>query len=133
MLDKITQITVGEKKYPMAFTLNVMEVIQEKYGSLDTWSDALQPDKVEDAEGILVETEPKLKDLIWTFQQFLNEGIEIENEEKSEKRELLTHKQVGRIITTVGLSESGSLIRALTMSESSGDEKNTTATQTLNQ
>lgn len=124
MLDKLKHITVNDKEYPIAFTLNVMENVQEKYGSMDKWSKELQPENGE---------EPKLKDVIWTFQEFLNEGIDIENEEKGEKRPFLTHKQVGRIISSVGMKEIGTLIRALTVESTNiGEEKNEMTTQSQN-
>jgi len=106
MIDKLTHITAGEKQYPLAFTMNVMEELQEHFGSLDAWSNAIQPD----------EGEPKFRDVIHTFQTFINEGIDIENEDAEEKREFLTHKQVGRIISNIGIQEAGTLIRSLTSS-----------------
>lgn len=96
MIDTMDYITITrneeEIKYPIAFTLNVMEKVQEEYGSIDVWSETLQPKS----------GEPKIKDIIWTFQEFINEGIDIENESKNENREPLTHKQVGRLITYMG-------------------------------
>ena len=70
MIDKITYISVGDKQYPMAFSLNVIEQIQEKYRSIDEWM------KVFDAKDI------KIAVVIQTFEFILNEGIDIENEEK---------------------------------------------------
>lgn len=124
MIDKLEHITVNEKEYPIAFTLNVMENIQDKYGSIDKWSNAIQPEEGQ---------EPNIKDIIWTFQEFVNEGIDIENDEKEEKRPFLTHKQVGRIISNIGLEEIGNLIRKLTIqSNNTGEEKNLTAKQNPN-
>lgn len=93
MLDIVKHIKVGDKEYPMAFTLNVMEAIQEKYGSLDAWTDIIDPE----------EGGPAFKDIKWVFAEFINEGIDIENEEKGEKRDFVTTKQVGRIITVIGI------------------------------
>ena len=45
MIDKLTYIDVGEKRYPIAFTLNVMESVQEKYGSMEEWGNVLEPEK----------------------------------------------------------------------------------------
>lgn len=94
MLDIVKHITIGDKEYPMAYTLNVMEEIQEKFGTIEDWGKALQPEKGK---------EPKIKDIKWTFTQFINEGIDIENEEKGEKRPFVTEKQVGRLISAVGM------------------------------
>lgn len=93
MLDIVKYLQVADKSYPMAFTLNVMEAIQEKYGSLDAWTDVIDPE----------EGDPTFKDIKWVFAEFINEGIDIENEEKGEDREFVTTKQVGRIITAIGI------------------------------
>ena len=95
MLDIVRHIAIGDKEYPMAYTLNVMEDIQEKFGTIEAWGNALQPPKGQ---------EPKIKDLKWTFTQFINERIDIENEEKGEKRPFVSEKQVGRLISAVGIN-----------------------------
>jgi hypothetical protein len=131
MLNKIKHITVNDKEYPLAFTLNVLESIQEKYGSIEKWGNAMQPEAYKDDKiGNLIKPEPCLKDVIWTLQEAINEGIDIENEDRTEKRAFLTHKQVGRIATEIGIGESGTLIRGLAAdSNSTGDEKNLMTTQ----
>lgn len=101
MIDKIKHINVGEKSYPMSFSLNVIEQIQEKYGSIDKWTEIF------DAKDI------KIADVIQTFEFLLNEGIDIENEEKSEKRAFLSHKQVGRLLTQIGLQNATEQIKNL--------------------
>ena len=115
MLDIVKHIKVGDKEYPMAFTLNVMEAIQEKYGSLDAWTDIIDPE----------EGDPAFKDIKWVFAEFINEGIDIENEEKGEKRDFVTTKQVGRIITAIGI-DGATFELANIMSQSMGEveEKN---------
>jgi len=90
MIDKKMSITIKGVEFPMAFNLNVLEAIQEKYGSLDVWQNKIQPKK----------GEAQIKDIKWTLVTFINEGIEIENEQ-GEKKELLTEKQLGRMITNV--------------------------------
>lgn len=91
MLDELKYITLNGEKYPMAFSLNVMERVQEEYGSMQAWSEALQPSS----------GEPKIKDVIWTFKELINEGIEIENEKTGGDRQPITHKQAGRLITNI--------------------------------
>ena len=49
--------------------------------------------------------------MIFFFTEAINEGIEIENEEKGEKRELVTSKQVGRIITEIGIIDAGQKLK----------------------
>jgi len=90
MLDKKLSITIKGTEFPMAFNLNVLEAIQDKYGSLDKWQDKIQPKT----------GEAQIKDIKWTLVTFINEGIEIENE-NGEKKDLLTEKQLGRMITNI--------------------------------
>lgn len=118
MIDKLVKITVNNKEYPMAFNLNVMETIQNEFGSLTSWGKLIEPDNGE---------EPRLKNVIWTFREFINEGIDMQNDDLQEKRAPLTHKQVGRLITEVGFDKVGDLIRNMAVqksAESSGEEKN---------
>ena len=91
MLDKITHLETKTEKYPMAFTLNVMESLQEEYGNLNKWVNLAQKSY-----------EPDIKSLKFFMTEAVNE--EIENEKHGEKRKLLTSKQVGRILTEVGFS-----------------------------
>lgn len=120
MLDIIKHITINDKEYPMAFTLNVMEAIQDRYGSMKEWGDILQPPKGD---------EPKIKDLKWTFTQFINEGIDIENEEKNEKRAFLTEKQVGRLISIVGINRINEEMMLVTVESMKTENPNEMTTQ----
>ena len=88
------------------FSLNVMEAIQDKYGSIDKWSSLIQKNG-----------EPDIKALKFFMTEAINEGIEIENEKNNEKRKSVTSKQVGRILTEVGLSGTANKIMT-TISES---------------
>ena len=88
------------------FSLNVMEAIQDKYGSIDKWSSLIQKNG-----------EPDIKALKFFITEAINEGIEIENEKNNEKRKSVTSKQVGRILTEVGLSDTANKIMT-TISES---------------
>jgi len=94
MKDKITYLETSDgTKYPLIFTLNVMEEIQEKYGSLDKWMELIK------------DGEPNIKALKFGLGAMLNEGIEIENETAETKKELLESKQIGRIITDIGMAQ----------------------------
>lgn len=113
MIDKMIRITIGEKEYPLAFTLNVMENIQEKYGSTAKWGEML--------DGIV---EPSFKDIIWTFEQMVNEGIDIDNDERNENTKPLTHKQVGRLITQLSIPKTMAALRnAVTAAKPKEDEE----------
>ena len=115
MKDTIAYIKTSKRTYPMVFNLNVMEEIQEQYGSLDAWGEKTQ------GHG-----EPNVKDLKAGVMAMINEGIEIENENKGTNEPLVDAKLVGRIMSEVGLGEITSAIQSLTVSstETEGDGKN---------
>lgn len=106
MIDKVNYLETKTEKYPLVFSLNVMEAIQDKYGSIDKWSSLIQKNG-----------EPDIKALKFFMTEAINEGIEIENEKNNEKRKSVTSKQVGRILTEVGLSNTANKIMT-TISES---------------
>ena len=113
---KNTVVYIGtDKKYPLAFNLNVMEEIQEHYGSLDEWG------KVTQGDG-----EPKVKDLKYGVLAMLNEGIDMENESNGTNIPLLNAKQVGRIMTDVGIREVVAAIQNITVAsvKTEDSEKN---------
>jgi len=100
LIDKINYLETKTEKYPIAFTLNVMEALQEKYGNLNKWVNLAQKSE-----------EPDIKSLKFFMTEAINEGIE--NEKHGEKRKLLTSKQVGRILTEVGFSNLTEKIEAV--------------------
>ena len=104
MKNTVVYIKAKDKEYPLAFNLNVMEEIQEHYGSLDAWG------KVTQGDG-----EPKVKDLKCGVMAMLNEGIDMENESKGTNEPMLTAKQVGRIMTDVGIQNIVSAIQEITV------------------
>lgn len=112
MIDKLDYITVDGVDYPIAFTLNVMESIQEEYESMDQWSKIIYPK----------DSEIKLKDIIWIFKEMINEGIDIQNEEKSGQMKSLTHKQIGRLLTNIGMDEATNIIKNLTIRSTQTEE-----------
>ena len=106
MIDKINYLETETEKYPLVFTLNVMEAIQEKYDTIENWSNLVQR-----------EGEPDIKALKFFMTEAINEGIDIENEKTSEKRKPITSKQVGRNLTEIGISGAANKIMS-TISES---------------
>ena len=122
MVDKINYLETKTEKYPLVFTLNVMESIQEKYGTIEAWSNLIQRDG-----------EPDIKALKFFITEAINEGLEIEAERTGEKRKAITSKKAGRILTEIGLSGTASKIMA-TISDSvemDKTEKNVTSPQNL--
>ena len=115
MQNKLSYIETKDRKYPIVFNINVMEEIQEAYGSLGAWGSI-----VENANG----GEPKVKDLKIGLMMMINEAIDIENEEKGEHNPMLNTKQVGRLITEVGFGAITAVIQNLTVaSTNTGDNE----------
>ena len=115
MLNKLEYIEANNRKYPVTFNINVMEEIQEAYGSISKWGAI-----VENAEG----GEPKVKDLKVGLMAMINEGIDIENEATGANMPFVTTKQVGRIISEKGFEAITLVIKNLsTASTNTGDNE----------
>ena len=94
MVDKITYLETNSENFPLAFTLNVMESIQDEYGTLSEWSELIRNQK-----------EPNIKALKFFITEAINEGIDIENEKSGEKRAPIISSKAGRIITEIGFKK----------------------------
>lgn len=85
------------KKYPLVCNINVMEEIQKSYKSFTEWSnlcggttDKKEVDIAAFKTGILL---------------MINEGLLIESEDNGTEFKEMTPRQVGRLISEVGLVE----------------------------
>lgn len=114
-IEKIEKNTINYKgnEYDLVFNLNVMEEIQNEYGSVEAWGELVEATE-----------EPKAKDIKYGFTAMLNEGIDIYNEENDDERAFLTPKQVGRIISEIGLLEVASKLNKTVIESTKSDEKN---------
>jgi hypothetical protein len=112
MKNTIVYIETEKKKYPLVLNLNVMEEIQEHYGSLAKWGELTQGDG-----------EPKVKDLKIGVMAMLNEGIDIMNEENGTNETPLNEKQVGRIMTEVTIQGIVQKIQEVTIASSKSGEE----------
>lgn len=110
------------KIYKIVFNLNVMQVIQEEYGTLENWGALTDGKAVDEETG--KQKEVDFKALIFGFREMLNEGIEIDNEKNGTNEPLLTMKQAGRLITDIGLSKATEAINDVVIDSSGSDEKN---------
>ena len=111
MKNTVVYIETEKKKYPLVFNLNVMEEIQGQYGSLDEWG------KITQGNG-----EPQIKDLKAGIMAMVNEAIDIENENNGTNEPMLTTKQIGRMMTEVGVDVIVGKIQEITIaSTKSGD------------
>ena len=104
------------KEYKLVFNLNVMEVIQDKYGTLENWGKL--------TDGAENDGEPNAKAVIFGITAMLNEGIDIDNEENGTEEKMLTNKQVGRMITDIGLQSSAQLMNGVVIDSTQSAEKN---------
>lgn len=114
MKDFNGEIEYKNKKYKLVFNLNVMEAIQEEYKTLDEWGALTDGSK----------GEVNAKAVIFAFTQMINEGLEIENEETGSEFKPLTLKQVGRMISEVGLENATKTLNKTVVESTKGDEKN---------
>ena len=114
MKDAYGELSYKGKTYRYVFNLNVMEEIQAEYGTLSKWG-ALTDGK---------KGEPNAKAIIFGFHAMLNEGIDIANEENGTYDEPLTLKQVGRMITDVGLGEATQRVNDTVIESTKSEVKN---------
>ena len=112
MKNTVVHIETEKKKYPLVFNLNVMEEIQEQYGSLDEWGRITQGDG-----------EPKIKDLKAGIMAMVNEAIDIENEENGTNTPMLTERQVGRMMSEVGIVAIIEKIQEITIVSTKGEDE----------
>ena len=122
MIDKITYLETNSEKFPLAFTLNVMEALQDEYETLSNWSELIRNKK-----------EPNIKALKFFITETINEGIEIENEKSGEKRVSITSSKAGRIITEIGLKKVANTITKIITESMPHDEKSKKVKTTKNQ
>lgn len=104
------------QKYNIVFDINVVETLQIKYGSFNKWTDLIQPTKKNE--------ECNLEALKFGFCEAINEGIDIANEDREDKLEFLTLKQVGRIITDLGLKNINEKMQEAIIESAKSEEKN---------
>ena len=104
------------KAYKLVFNLNVMEQIQDEFGSLDKWGEL-----TDGATG-----EVNVKAVKFGFMAMLNEGIDIQNEEEGTDTKPFTLRQVGRMLTEIGIAQATQKVNetVIASTESGDDRKN---------
>lgn len=115
MKDAMQTIEYRGKTYKLAFDLNVMEAIQSRYGSIEAWGKLTEP---EDGG------EPNIRALVFGVTEMINEGIDIDNDENGTDEKWLTHKQVARILTEVGLESVAEKMQKSVIDSAEDDSKN---------
>lgn len=114
MKDYNFEFEVEGKKYGLVFNLNVMENIQEEYGTIQKWGEL-----TDGKSG-----EVNAKALIFGLTEMMNEAIDIENENLEKKKAFLTKKQVGRLVTKIGLEKATEQLNNTIVESTKSDEKN---------
>ena len=115
MKDAMQTIEYRGKTYKLAFDLNVMEAIQDEYGSIEAWGKLTEPE-----DG----AEPNVKALVFGVTEMINEGIDIDSDEHGTDEKPLTHKQVARILTEVGLESVAEKMQKSVIDSTADDSKN---------
>lgn len=92
MKDISDTLTYKGKEYKLVFDFNVMQDLQEEYGTFNKW--------IEEAYG-RENGEPSVKALAFAIMSMVNNGIEIENEERSPEEAVkpITSRQANRMLT----------------------------------
>ena len=142
MKDANGKIQYKDKEYRIVFNLNVMEKIQEEYGTLEAWGDLTDGsayakkeyekkngsldgwDDLEPKEKAEYSGEPDAKAVIFGFTEMINEGIDIDNEENGTDIKPLTLKQVGRIITEIGIANATATMNETVIESTQSEVKN---------
>ena len=112
MKNTVVYIKTDKRNYPLVFNLNVMEEIQTQYGSLDEWG------RITQGNG-----EPQVKDLKNGIMAMINEGIDIVNEENGTNEPMVTAKQVGRLMTEVGIDTIVKKIQEITVASTKSEDE----------
>lgn len=114
MKEVSTQIEYNGKVYDLYYNLNVMVEIQAEYKTLAKWGEL--------TDGKSNEGEPDIKALIFGVTAMINEGIDIKNEKNGTNEPHVTQKEVGRLLTDIGLSEITETVNDVVI-ESAGEDK----------
>lgn len=111
------EIEYKGQTYRLVFNLNVLELIQETYGTVDKWAEL-----TDGKDG-----EPNVKALIFGLTEMINEWIDMQNEEAKrpeEVRPMLTQKYVGRMLTELGMQQMSVMMKDTVVASTKGEEKN---------
>lgn len=112
MKDNAGKITYKNKEYKIVFNLNVMEAIQEEFGTLDKWTELTSG----------TTQEVSVKALKFGYTEMLNEGLSIEAEENGTEFVPLTPAFVGRMLTDIGLDNMTKALQETVIESTQTDE-----------
>lgn len=121
MKDVSSTLKYKGKDYKLIFNFNAMENIQEEFGSLEKWGKLCQPpDKTSEAN---------IKALKFGIAAMINEGIDISNDENGTNDPPVTLKQVGRILSDVGIEQIAKALNEIVIKSTMSNEKNESSTK----
>ena len=112
MKDNAGLIRYKEKDYKVVFNLNVMEAIQEEYGTIDKWADLTSG----------ANQEVNIKALKFGYTQALNEALSIEAEENGTEYKPVTPAFVGRMLTDIGIENMAKTLQDTVIESTKTDE-----------
>ncbi len=90
MKDIMDKLEYKGKEYKLIFNFNVLEAIQDEYGTLDKM--------LSEAYGKTT-GEPSIKALAFIIAAMVNEAIDIDNEGKETPEPFITQKQANRMLS----------------------------------
>lgn len=96
-MEDLKRILIGERTYPIKIDLNVLEVIQEKYGDIVTFERellGLKPQKDESGDTVFELCPPSIGAIKTVLPLMVNEGMAIEAEMTGKPYEPLSELQV---------------------------------------
>ena len=115
MNNDIKYLETKTEKFPYVYTLNIMEALQNEYGSLNAWGNLIEPQ-----DG----SEPNIKALLFFVKESINEAIDIQNEDSETQRDFVSEKKVGRIISEVGMKKVNELVKDIIIQATKGNDNN---------
>lgn len=109
-MEKLNRITIGERTYPFKINLNVLEHIQNEYGTIYQFERELLGLKFKkDADGkqvyngqgepVMFKTEPSIRAIKTVLPAAINEGLAIEADEENRAYERVTDESIIRECT----------------------------------
>ena len=109
-MKNLKRILIGTKTYPFKIDLNVLEHIQEEYGTIHQFEMDLlgykfgkdeEGKQLYDAEGepVLYKTEPSIKAIKTVLPAAINEGLDIEAEKENRPKEKVSEEEIIRNCT----------------------------------
>lgn len=108
-MEKLKRIMIGEQTYPFKIDLNVLEHIQNEYGTINQFERELLGlhfkkdmdgnQMYKDGEPLMIITEPSIKAIKTVLPAAINEGLAIEADEENRPYEKVTDEFIIRECT----------------------------------